>query len=220
MPTEPLPPVELANRVGRLIGDDGSFAPYEAVGQVLRDAVVEALPGDWSWRGKRVLDFGCGAGRVLRHFTAEAEQAHFSGCDIDAPSIAWLNAHLSPPFHGFVNGDRPPLPQPDNSYDLVYALSVFTHLSDTWSEWLLEMHRVLAPDGLLVATFLGEGMSEAIAGESWVEERIGMNVLTADRGWDEGGPTVLLSPWWIREHWGGRSRSSRSGPVPIAAITA
>jgi hypothetical protein len=35
-----------------------------------------------------------------------------------------------------------------------------------------------------------------------VEERVGMNVLRADRGWSDGGPTVLLSPWWIREHWG------------------
>jgi hypothetical protein len=34
-----------------------------------------------------------------------------------------------------------------------------------------------------------------------VEERIGMNVLKADQGWERGGPTVMMSPWWIREHW-------------------
>jgi SAM-dependent methyltransferase len=198
----PLPPVDLANRVGRLVGPDGSFAAYDAVGRELRDAVAGGLPADWTWAGKRVLDFGCGAGRTLRHFAAEAEQAEFQGCDIDAASIAWLNANLNPPFQGFVNDERPPLPRPDGSFDLVYALSVFTHITDQWSAWLLELHRLLAPGGVLVASFLGEGMSEIVAGEPWEEGRIGMNVLKADQGWEAGGPTVQMSPWWIREHWG------------------
>jgi len=198
----PLPPVDLANRAGRLVGADGSFDAYETVGRGLRDAVISALPEDWSWTGKRVLDFGCGAGRTLRHFLPEAEGAHFSGCDIDAPSIAWLNANLNPPVKGFVSREHPPLPQADGSYELIYALSVFTHITDQWSAWLLELHRLLAPGGLLIASFLGAGMSEVIDGEPWVEERIGMNVLLADQGWQDGGPMVLMSPWWIREHWG------------------
>jgi SAM-dependent methyltransferase len=202
MPRPPVPPVELANRVGRLVGADGSFDTYEKVGKGLRDTVISALPADWSWSGKRVLDFGCGHGRTLRHFLTAAEEAEFIGCDIDGPSIAWLNEHLNPPVKGFVNQEHPPLPLADQSFNLIYAFSVFTHISDQWSAWLLELHRLLAPGGILIASFLGEGMSEAIAGEPWVEERVGMNVLRADQGWDEGGPMVLMSPWWIREHWG------------------
>ena len=29
-----------------------------------------------------------------------------------------------------------------------------------------------------------------------------MNVLRNGQSWDLGGPMVLHSPWWIREHWG------------------
>ena len=29
-----------------------------------------------------------------------------------------------------------------------------------------------------------------------------MNVLHYGRSWDQGGPAVFLSPWWIEEHWG------------------
>jgi SAM-dependent methyltransferase len=202
MTRPPFPPVELANRVGRLVGADGSFAAYEAVGEQIRDLVAEALPAEWTWQGKRVLDFGCGAGRTLRHFLVEAAEAEFWGCDIHAPSVAWVNANLSPPVRAFANSELPPLPRPDRSFDLIYAFSVFTHLTDAWSAWLLELHRLLAPDGLLVASFLGAGHSQAIAGEPWEEERIGMNVLKAHQGWDAGGPMVLMSPWWIREHWG------------------
>ena len=202
MSSLPLPPVELANLSGRLVGHDDSFASYESVGKDLRDAVVRALPEGWTWSGKRVLDFGCGAGRVLRHFVPEAGEAEFWGCDIDAPSVAWINANLGPRLRAFVNDEQPPLPRSEASFDLVYAFSVFSHLADTWSAWLLELHRVLAAEGILVASFLGAGMIEAVAGEPWSEDRIGMNVLNAHRSWDQGGPNVLLSPWWIREHWG------------------
>ena len=84
----------------------------------------------------------------------------------------------------------------------MYAFSVFTHIAGAWAAWLIELHRVLAPHGLLIVSFLGEGMSQAIADEPWIPERIGMNVVGAHQGWDAGGPSVLMSPWWIREHWG------------------
>ena len=61
-----MPPAHLANRVGRLIGEDGSFAAYENVGAQLRAAVDRALPDDWDWAGKPILDFGAGAGRTLQ----------------------------------------------------------------------------------------------------------------------------------------------------------
>ena len=37
---------------------------------------------------------------------------------------------------------------PDGAYDLVLAVSVFTHLTASWSAWLVELHRVLADGGL------------------------------------------------------------------------
>jgi SAM-dependent methyltransferase len=191
----------LANRSGRIVGTDGSFEAYETAGAELRKAILGALPPDWDWSGKRVLDFGCGAGRALRHFGDEASEADFWGCDIHDESVAWINANLNPPFQAFVNSEEPPLPQPDGSFDLIYAFSVFTHLTDNWSTWLLELHRLLTPSGILIASFLGAGMSESVTGEEWEEDRVGMNVV-AERGWDEGGPSVLLSSWWITEHWG------------------
>ena len=79
----------------------------------------------------------------------------FYGCDIDAESIEWIVEHLSPPFMAFQSDEMPPLALGDESLDLVYACSVFTHIADLWSAWLLELHRVLKPGGLLIATFLG-----------------------------------------------------------------
>lgn len=198
----PYPPLALANRVGSLEEADDPYVRYDELGRQARAVILEAMPSEWSFEGRRVLDFGCGAGRTLRHLVSEAEVAEVWGCDIDAESVNWLERNLSPPIRVFRNGPDPPLPQPDGYFDLIWAVSVFTHLVETWSDWLLELRRVLRPGGVLVATFMGEGMSELIAGEEWDEGRIGMNVLRYGQPWDLGGPMVLHSPWWIREHWG------------------
>jgi SAM-dependent methyltransferase len=181
---------------------DDPLETYELRGQAARRQIRSMLPSPWSFEGKRVLDFGSGAGRTLRHFLAEAESAEFWACDTDEPSIAWLSEHLSPPVHPIHNDQLPPLPRPDGYFDLAYAVSVFTHLTKTWSSWLLELHRLLRDDGLLIATFAGEAFSERFANEPWDEDRIGMNVLRTWQSWDQGGPFVLHSNWWIRAHWG------------------
>jgi SAM-dependent methyltransferase len=197
----PIPPLELAHRVGSVEHAEDPLELYEMLGRETRDQILSMLPGDWSMEGKRVLDFGCGAGRTLRHFLSDASQAEFWGCDIDTPSVDWLKQNLSPPLHVFRNPPQPPISRPNGYFDLVYAISVFTHLTDTWSEWLLDLHRVLGEGGLLITTYMGEGMSEQIAGEPWQEDRVGMNVLRAWQSWDQGGPSVLHSDWWIRAHW-------------------
>jgi SAM-dependent methyltransferase len=197
----PLPPTELMQRVGR-IDEPDLAAAYEAIGRDSRERIERLLPRDWSWDGKRVLDFGCGAGRTLRHFLDEAERAEFYGCDIDAASIAWLADRYSPPLHVFESGEAPSLPQPDGFFDLIYALSVFTHISDHWAGWLLELHRVLKPNGLLFATLLNEPMWAEFGRGRWDEKRTGMLVTKKWNPWDAGGPIVFHSEWWIREHWG------------------
>jgi SAM-dependent methyltransferase len=165
-------------------------------------AIERALPEDWSWAGKSVLDFGCGAGRVIRHLLPLAPECELWGSDIDARCIEWDEQHLSPPASFVVNGEIPPLPLPGGKFDLIYALSVFTHISTHWPAWLLEIDRMLAPGGRLVATIMSEGMCEAISGEAWDEANVGMNVYEEGQEWSFGGPMVLHSPWWIEEHWG------------------
>jgi SAM-dependent methyltransferase len=219
----PRPPEELMQRVGHIDEPDVE-AEYDAIGQRLR-ARLERLLGDgWSWEGKRVLDFGCGAGRTLRHFLAEAEQAEFVGCDIDDPSIAWLQANLCPPLQAFKTNETPGLPQPGSYFDLVYAFSVFTHLSDHWAGWLLELRRVLKPRGLLLATFLSKAEWSRYSSGVWDEDAVGMNVIKKWNPWDSGGPLVFHSEWWIREHWGrafdvlSLERSDPSGQLEQGAV--
>lgn len=197
----PLPPRALAIRAG--VPDPADvIASYRAVGRDSRATILGLLGPSWSFAGKRVLDFGCGSGKVMRHFLAEAAACELWGCDIDARSIDWINAELHPPLSAFANGEAPPLDQPSESFDLIWSVSVFTHLTDRWAGWLAELHRVLKPGGLAIISFLGGAMYEVWNEEEWVAERIGMAVLNHGQDWELGGPTVFHSPWWLREHWG------------------
>ena len=194
----PIPPSGLAARGGTPEGHD-PVQFYLAEGTRLRGVIESLLPVDWTWDAKTVLDFGCGSARVLRHFEPEARRGEFWGCDIDQASIEWDSANLSPPFRFFRNGAAPPLAQAAGSFDLIWATSVFTHIGDLWSDWLAEMHRVLAPGAILIASFLGEGMWEALAGEPYREDEIGMSVM---HHWEGTDAWVFHSEWWLREHWG------------------
>ena len=186
--TPPVPPAELLARIG-----EESAESYLGAGRAIK-LDVEALAGPLA--GRRVLDFGCGCGRLLRHLDAEPV-----GVDIDAPSVAWVNEHLTARAH--VIGEGPPLPFEDGAFDVVVAVSVITHLTDLWAEWLLELHRVLAPGGLLVASFFSEAYAPVLVpGLEWNPDRVGMLTLGYGAPWSAGGPMVLFSDWWIRAHWG------------------
>jgi predicted SAM-dependent methyltransferase len=51
----------------------------------------------------------------------------------------------------------------DGSFDLIYALSVFTHIPVQWQmAWLQELHRVLRPRGYLLCTVLGNSYSRML----------------------------------------------------------
>jgi SAM-dependent methyltransferase len=201
-PSAPFPPLDLADRVCSLAGRGDPLAAYSELGAQSKRALIGLLPEPWSFDGKRVLDFGCGAGRTLRHFLEEADRGEFWGADIDGPSIEWLQHNLCPPLRAVRNGPQPPIGLEYESFDLAWALSVFTHLTDFSLAWLLELHRLLKRDGLLISTYMGRFNSEVFTHEPWDDNRIGMNVLRRDLGWEDGGPVVLMSDWWVRAHWG------------------
>lgn len=106
-------------------------------------------------RSGPLLDFGCGCGRVVRHFGASGVAIH--GTDLNPALVTWCRRHLL--IGAFVtNALDPPLAFDDGRFGLVYALSVFTHLSEPLQfAWMQELRRVLRPGGHLVFSTHGTG---------------------------------------------------------------
>ncbi len=102
--------------------------------------------------GQRILDYGCAGGRMIRHFADIPGQYEVWGTDISAEHITWCQQHLSPPFDFATTTTFPHLPFEDNSFDLIYCGSVFTHISDLAEAWLLELRRITRPGGMIYIT--------------------------------------------------------------------
>ena len=104
----------------------------------------------------RILDFGCGSARTLLAFAEDSPSVHFFGTDIDAEVIVWGHDHL--PYVTFATNDAlPPLAYADGTFDLVYSISVFTHLNEDFQfQWLRELQRIAAPGAILLLTVHGK----------------------------------------------------------------
>lgn len=104
----------------------------------------------------RLLDFGCGCGRVLRHWAELIDDVEIHGSDLNPRLVEWVRDNLD-----FVvaetNGLAPPLKYPDDTFGLIYAFSVFTHLPEALQRpWVEELYRVSAPGGLVAISTHGE----------------------------------------------------------------
>ena len=127
---------------------------YPVHGQQHVSKMLEIVyASDFSFKqNDRILDLGCGAGRMIRHLKELSEVCEIWGTDISAEHIYWCKQHLSPPFNFATTTKVPHLPFEDRSFQLIYCGSVFTHIDDLADAWLLELKRILAPGGRLYLT--------------------------------------------------------------------
>jgi SAM-dependent methyltransferase len=123
-------------------------------------------------RGQRILDFGCGSGRLIRWLRGVADDSEIWGVDIRAEHVLWCREHLQPPFHFAVTTVVPHLPFEDRYFDLIHAGSVFTHIDDLVDSWLLELRRLLKPGGRLYLT-IHDNTSVAMLKNELREQREG-----------------------------------------------
>jgi SAM-dependent methyltransferase len=129
------------------------------------------LPGIEPDQFRAVLDFGCGCGRIARQLIQQTPRPErYLGLDLHSGMVEWCQRNLAPRASGFEfkhhdvfygafnpGPNKPlhaPLPVADDSFSLVIALSVFTHLTQVQAEaYLAELSRVLAPGGTLFTTW-------------------------------------------------------------------
>jgi SAM-dependent methyltransferase len=157
----PLPPPVLMIRVAGTT----NAAWFMEGGRLAEESIRAALGRSGAPLGslEAILDFGCGCGRVLRRW--HDLDARVCGSDLSGPAVEWCRRHL--PFVAVgVNALEPPLTYGDASFDLVYALSVFSHLPvKTQLAWRNELGRVLRPGGHLLLTLHGDAYAEQLTGE-------------------------------------------------------
>jgi ubiquinone/menaquinone biosynthesis C-methylase UbiE len=102
-----------------------------------------------SYRGKRVLDAGCGGGRYSVAWRLLGA-GQVTGIDISATGIEDARQRVAARGLGdvvFQQGSALEVPFPDGSFDVVFSNGVLHHTTD-WRRGVRELVRVLAPKGL------------------------------------------------------------------------
>ncbi|HEX7058248.1 MAG TPA: class I SAM-dependent methyltransferase [Solirubrobacterales bacterium] len=159
----PLPPSRLRLLVDGRSGDAERFlwVGAQAAGSLRAAAADSGTPIE---NMAAILDFGCGSGRVARHW-ANLEGVEVHGCDYNEDLVAWCEDNL--PFVRAIRNElAPPTSYETESFDLIYALSVLSHLSEPLQHaWVAEFRRLLKPGGLLIVSMLGNACRDRLTDE-------------------------------------------------------
>lgn len=167
---------------------------------------------------RRVLDFGCGCGRVLRQWV-DVKGPQFLGSDYNPLSVAWVAENL-PHATVRMNALRPPLQFDGASVDFVYAISVFTHWpAEMQQPWLNELHRVLEPGGVLLLTLDGDNYSRLRGSEKVAFDK--GELVVNDGGYAGTNLCAAYHPAaWVREHFADGTRFRELSHIPGGGLGA
>ncbi|MGH8177581.1 MAG: class I SAM-dependent methyltransferase [Steroidobacter sp.] len=177
-------------------------------------------------QGSEILDFGVSWGRIIRFFLKDVEPETLHGVDTSAEFLG-VARQTGVPGHLHQIDPLGRLPYAEPLFDLVYAYSVFTHLPEhVQDHWLAEIARTLKPGGMFVATvepprFLEffapldpddkslhpwhAAMAKKIRGDAGLSARLqasGFTYIPDGDGIDEVYGDCVMTPAYVREHWG------------------
>jgi SAM-dependent methyltransferase len=133
------------------------WTDYDGVAASGMEVICTVLASAPASPRERILDFGCGHGRLARHLRAMMPDAELFFCDIDEDAAKFcaetFNGTAVPSTDSFSELELP------GDLDLIWVGSVFTHIDH---ERMLQLHEKLfeslSENGVLIATFRGENM--------------------------------------------------------------
>ncbi|MEO8274624.1 MAG: class I SAM-dependent methyltransferase [Thermoanaerobaculia bacterium] len=174
----PVPEPKLRAHVA---GEGVTPASYRAVGLYV---VLDLMHLGLLWPNSRVVDLGCGCGRVAAHLAQVVNaKGRYWGFDTWTAGIDWATRHITSAFPnatfhtvgetkrgkdpGYVGDQAYRLPLDAGACDVVLCASLFTHLTfDAALSYLREIRRVLARGGrAYVSCFVFDAEAEGLLAE-------------------------------------------------------
>ena len=138
----------------------------------------------------RILDFGCGWGRIARFLMRTASEKNICGVDVEPKTLSY--AQQAMPQADFRTIDpNGPLPFEDASIDVAFSNSVFSHLSEKANRfYMAELNRCLKPGGVALISFLDHLHFERVMSgppDAWLRKFIGDTSPAAEKAMSDVG---------------------------------
>lgn len=210
-----LPDLPTADLQTRFTGRSGSDLAAQSTGFYRRLRALYARHGAKPLRESRVLDFGCGWGRLTRYLARDVAPANLFGCDPNLWILDLCKRSRVPARVAGIEEVPSALPFPEK-FDLIFAFSVFTHLSEkTHLSCLRAIHAGLERSGVLVLTvrpaaFITDGFASfGLESDDEALSSLRGEQPTYAFAPQPGGPlkpgtygAAVINPPYMRERWG------------------
>jgi SAM-dependent methyltransferase len=209
----PIPPAKLIV----LVTGSADSAWYTQGGKLGAESICRTLSdaGVSIARFRSIFDFGCGCGRVIRHWRP-LTSASLHGADQNQNLVAWCRQNL--PFAEFQSNTlEPRLDYADQKFEFAYALSVFTHMpEDLQQPWMSELWRVLRPGGYLLITTQGDEFLQKLTETERTNYGAGRIVVRYGQAAGSNLCSVYHPEPYVRRHLQGRFSMVLSRPKGAA----
>jgi len=132
------------------------YEQYKEDGELTAKEIIE-WTANYLQGQLKILEWGCGVARIVRHIPGVVDKNSIVvGTDINATMIEWNSKNI--PDVNFTKIDySPPTGFHDNQFNLVFALSVFTHIEVSFqAKWVAEIYRIISENGIFLFTTHGK----------------------------------------------------------------
>ncbi len=176
------------------------YARYYLNGLKTAEWLISLVEKHQPLEGARILDWGCGPARVIRHLPGLLSGVECYGTDYNKKTISWCSATFNRiNFHS--NDLMPGMIYEPDFFDLVYGISIFTHLSEKAHDaWLNELFRVLKTGGILLLTLHGQSFLNKLTKPEEVLFNSGRLVVRGRVKEGHRTYTAFHPPQWV-EQW-------------------
>ncbi len=154
----------------------------------------------------RLLDWGCGCGRMSKHIAEKFPEIELTGCDIDREAVDWCQKTIEKGDFLLID-PQPPTTFARGRFTSIIGFSIITHLTRELQQlWINELHELLVEDGILVLTTHGEyaarlyQLSNRLEIEGIIDERIDETL--SDISPNGYYRSTFQSRWWTEQTWG------------------
>jgi SAM-dependent methyltransferase len=198
-PGFPFPPPVVSHDAYSTTNFEFYYTSGQASARLVLDLVTKYVETDRI----KICEWGCGPGRIIRHLPAAVAPSEIEvyGTDYNGRTIEWLKEYV-PGIHFYQNSLMPPLPFEANTFECLYSVSVFTHLSERSNhDWLEENLRVVKPGGMVLMTVQGDNYRNRLLPDELRDYDSGRIVVRAHTAEGSRLYSTFHSPTFMRERF-------------------
>ncbi|MCK4980487.1 MAG: class I SAM-dependent methyltransferase [Candidatus Delongbacteria bacterium] len=143
------------------------YASYFDKGKESAIDILDLLKKHHSLEDINLLEWGCGPVRILRHVPEilSGERSQVFGSDYNPETIKWCQRSFDD-ISFSKNELLPPLEYGNDFFDIIFCISVFTHLDEeTELKWFNEIIRVLKTGGIFLLSVHGKSSKDRLSEE-------------------------------------------------------